>query len=222
MGRELKRVPMNFDWPLNQKWKGYLNPHYKECGKCKGSGQTTARQRLGDLVHLLMISASDALRGKAHPWLCECSGLLHTQGMAPSMDMVELTTGFSERSLDFMGHDAIDRFMAEKKIIEAAGLSESWGTCAECDGEGIDPQMRAAYEAWEKYDPPSGKGYQLWETTSEGSPISPIFETLDALCDWLEQSKASVFGSHTATAIEWKRMLDENFVRHQEGNMVFI
>jgi hypothetical protein len=26
MGRELKRVPLDFDCPLNKVWKGYINP----------------------------------------------------------------------------------------------------------------------------------------------------------------------------------------------------
>ena len=28
MGRELKRVPLDFQWPENKVWDGYLNPHY--------------------------------------------------------------------------------------------------------------------------------------------------------------------------------------------------
>ena len=28
MGRELKRVPLDFDWPLNKPWEGFVNPHY--------------------------------------------------------------------------------------------------------------------------------------------------------------------------------------------------
>ena len=40
MGRELRRVPMDFDWPLNKPWKGFVNPRYtaKECKDCNGSG----------------------------------------------------------------------------------------------------------------------------------------------------------------------------------------
>ena len=28
MGRELKRVPLDFDWPQNKVWHGYLNPYH--------------------------------------------------------------------------------------------------------------------------------------------------------------------------------------------------
>ena len=34
MSRNMKRVPRNFDWPLNQVWGGYLNPYYRMAGKC--------------------------------------------------------------------------------------------------------------------------------------------------------------------------------------------
>ena len=27
MGRELRRVPMDFDWPMKRIWKGYINPY---------------------------------------------------------------------------------------------------------------------------------------------------------------------------------------------------
>lgn len=33
--------------------------------------------------------------------------------------------------------------------------------------------------------PPTGDGYQLWETVSEGSPISPVFATPEELARWL-------------------------------------
>ena len=36
MGRELKRVPMDFDWPLNKIWYGYRNSLCNgECDDCK-------------------------------------------------------------------------------------------------------------------------------------------------------------------------------------------
>ena len=52
-------------------------------------------------------------------------------------------------------------------------------------------------------EPPKGEGYQLWNTTSEGSPISPVFETLDKLCEWCEVN-ATTFGKFKATKEEWK------------------
>lgn len=72
-----------------------------------------------------------------------------------------------------------------------------------------------------KVEPPEGEGFQLWETTSEGSPVSPVFKTLDELCEWCEDN-ATTFGPYKATKEQWKSMLDDNFVCHIEGNAIFI
>jgi hypothetical protein len=44
MGRELRRVPLDFDWPINKTWEGFLNPHYvaKKCEACAGTGYHTS------------------------------------------------------------------------------------------------------------------------------------------------------------------------------------
>lgn len=171
MGRELKRVPLDFAWPLETVWKGFVNPHYEECTACHGQGSTTARQRLEDLVRLLLLSGEDAKRGRCHPYFhADC---LNTQGIVPSQELTALTTGLAGREPSFLGHDACDTWSATKKIIKAAGLSSVlWGMCLVCHGDGIAPEKKAAYEAWEPTDPPEGDGYQIWETVSEGSPIS--------------------------------------------------
>jgi hypothetical protein len=50
MGREIKRVPTDFDWPLNEVWAGYLNPYHvaTECPDCEGSGYSPDAKRLKD------------------------------------------------------------------------------------------------------------------------------------------------------------------------------
>lgn len=57
--------------------------------------------------------------------------------------------------------------------------------------------------------------------TSEGSPVSPVFETLDELCAWCE-GNATTFGSFRTSKAEWKQMLEDNFVVHQEGDRIFM
>lgn len=37
----------------------------------------------------------------------------------------------------------------------------------------------------EKVEPPSGDWWQLWEDVSEGSPVTPSFETKEELIEWL-------------------------------------
>lgn len=195
MGREIKRVPLSFNWPKDKTWEGYMNPHYKghcsNCPDCKGRGSTTASQRLEDLVSLLMLSSDDAMRGKAHPYFAQAP-LCDTQGIAVSKDIVELTAGLAGRKpVGPFGHDSCDKWSATKAIIRAAGLKKSWGVCQRCNGEGSlwdnkESQLKAA--RWRRKEPPKGKGYQLWETVSEGSPISPVFALPEELADWLVSS----------------------------------
>jgi len=66
-----------------------------------------------------------------------------------------------------------------------------------------------------------GDGFQLWSTTSEGSPISPVFESLDELCEWASENETT-FALFKASKEEWKSMLENDFVFHKEGNITFI
>jgi hypothetical protein len=45
--------------------------------------------------------------------------------------------------------------------------------------------------------------YQMYETTSEGTPISPVMESPEALAQWLTDHHASTFGHMTATYEQW-------------------
>ena len=45
--------------------------------------------------------------------------------------------------------------------------------------------------------------WQMYETTTEGTPISPIFATAEDLARWLADTGASAFGSYIATYEEW-------------------
>jgi len=47
------------------------------------------------------------------------------------------------------------------------------------------PDDEEAQEAWERTDPPAGEGWQIWETVSEGSPVSPVLPTAEALVEWM-------------------------------------
>ena len=49
MGRILKRVPLDFTWPLNQTWKGYINPyHSQECKSCEQTGLNPKTKKIQD------------------------------------------------------------------------------------------------------------------------------------------------------------------------------
>lgn len=145
MGRELKRVPLNFDYPLNRVWYGYYMNYISTC--------------YGDGNH------------------CEQC----------------------------------------RKMAEIKGVKLTNYGCPDFDGYFGE----VAQKLKQLCEVPEGEGYQLWETTSEGSPVSPVFETLDALCAWCENN-ATTFGSCKATKEQWKQMLTDGFVYHEENGAIFI
>ena len=206
MGREVKRVALDYEFEIGKVWPGFVNPHYRRCPHCI-AGCTSGRKRLADLVSLLMLSGEDAARRRAHPYFFDAP-LYHTAGTAPpSSDLAELTTGLAEREPSTLGHDGVDKWRAEKKIIEAAGLPDDWGICTHCGGDAVDPECKEAYEAWSETPPPEGEGYQIWETVSEGSPLTPVFETPEELAQHCADHGTSTFGRDTADYETWLRFI---------------
>lgn len=192
MGRAVRRVPVDFDHPIGEQWPGYLPPDQRPCPECK-AGFTPAGEWLKGVVFLLMMLGEDPItradanlssRARAmHPWLVNLP--LRPAGR-PGPDMTELTTGLAGRAPSLFGHDECDNRSAYRKIVGAAGLNpEEWGTCPACDGHAVQPDDLHLEDGWEPTDPPEGEGWQLWETVSEGSPISPVFESSSGLVDWL-------------------------------------
>lgn len=48
--------------------------------------------------------------------------------------------------------------------------------------------------------------FQMYEDTSEGEPISPVFADIETLAHWLADNGASAFAGQTATYEEWLAM----------------
>lgn len=290
MGRELKRVPIDFDWPLKKTWKGYLNPiKYPRCPDCDGTGYSRQAKMLQDIwygwlpFHPLMNGClpwspdHPAIRARAESnyateperkseaeRLAEHfnSGWCHNLNQSDvdallkadrlwdftrvprtqrQRDLVakRVATGkhnswlpydnryrptaqeVNEWSLAGLGHDSLNAGIC----IDARCKANKWPSrCPKCKGNGVvwpSKQAEKEYEAWEREEPPKGDGYQLWETTSEGSPISPVFSTLDELCAYAAEH-CTTFGSSKASAEDWKQMLGDGLVCHREGNMIFL
>lgn len=295
MGRTLKRVPLNFNWPMGKTWGGYLNPHARfrvDCPSCKGSGLAPDAKRFSEQwygsapfdpvaygsrpltidnpvlqafaeqqcrrtpdyygtgpaavarearrllkhwgaswSHQLAQADVDALvdggrlpdftrrpRNEEQAAQLAAAGgywIRESNGYRPTADEV------NDWSLGGMGHDGGNQYVCVKARCEREGVAHE---CPACGGDGelwASPEAKAASEAWTDEEPPIGDGFQLWETTSEGSPASPVFSTLDELCAWCADN-ATTFGSSRASAEKWREMLDEDFVRHEEGNVVFL
>lgn len=196
MGREIKRVPIDFDWPRDKVWQGYLMPDNLEPAPCPEgeaccNGVTPARAwvaEIADLTLMLDDDLDDQRRGRPlHPYFASVHG--YSSRPRPSVDIREFGTGLAGREASWLGHDACDGWRATEKLIAAAGLDpETWGVCPGCGGRAsveAYPGQRAEADAWTATDPPTGAGWQLWETTSEGSPISPVFPTAEGLAQWL-------------------------------------
>lgn len=60
---------------------------------------------------------------------------------------------------------------------------------------------------WEKFDPPTGEGYQLWSTTTAGHPMSPVFDSPEKLATYLVDNKVSSFADETCTYEQWLRFI---------------
>jgi hypothetical protein len=100
--------------------------------------------------------------------------------------------------------EAMDEWYAEWKAWERGDRPEY------CSEEG------SSLPYWEWSGPPPDPAYympqwpeherthlMMYESTSEGTPISPAFETPEELARWLADSNASAFGSCTATYEQW-------------------
>lgn len=91
----------------------------------------------------------------------------------------------NEWSLSGFGHDSINAWIAVRARCEREGFTDQ---CTACQGHGsleAYEGQRAEAEAWQPSEPPMGEGWQLWETVSEGSPVSPVFATSGELAAWM-------------------------------------
>lgn len=53
--------------------------------------------------------------------------------------------------------------------------------------------------------------FQMYETCTEGTPISPVMDSPEALARWLTDNEASAFGSLTASYEAWLRVCQGGF-----------
>lgn len=241
----MKRVPMDFDWPLGRIWKGFLNPYEGcDCPWCYDEGRRSSYgytkeaqeyeklwygQYCGEYVphpyrpderycpskkpytlerwEYDFIVSNDRLRKD----LFECE----PKDVPP---FEELTEWLLRHNLSFR----IDTIFVSMMCDEYCRRKGVPSSCPHCNGSGKvwqTEKVHRLHDEWERIEPPTGDGWQLWETTSEGSPQSPVFATFEELCEWCAEN-ATTFASFKATKEEWMKMLDDDFVCHQEGNII--
>ena len=202
MGREIKRVALDFNWPQNMIWKGFLNPyHSQKCIACDQSGYNPETKKLADDWYDFGRTGRrwcDAITQDEVQALVDngrLRGLTHDH--VPGKDCVEkephsVPTAVEVNRLSRIRgvflHDAINKLICVETRAKRLGV---WGTCPVCQGNGelwFSDKCKALNDAWyedEQYEPPSGDGWQVWETVSEGSPVSPVFATAKDCVDWL-------------------------------------
>lgn len=272
MGRELRRVPLDFKWPHNKTWEGFLNPHYvaTPCPVCvDNSGHSTgyapyaqkvmdqwyghrggikevpaysqphlptddhvmayaqrqlnhspgfygkgvealAREALrlsilwnGSLSHHLdqddvqaLIDAG-RLHDFTHDWRAGDDG--KSKWFAKEPAVTPTAREVNIWSCGGFGHDGINMNIVIRSRCERAGQPV---TCTHCEGEGAiwpSKEAEALYDTWEPTPPPEGVGYQVWQTVSEGSPISPVFATPEALARHMTTTR---WGADEGTSYE--------------------
>lgn len=105
------------------------------------------------------------------------------------------------------GHDSINQWVCVKARCKKLRVSTR---CKECKGNGTIWQSKAAmrfHNAWRKQDPPKGEGWQLWETVSEGSPISPVFSTPEELATYMSTPGNDTSVTKGTTFEQWMGMI---------------
>ncbi len=85
------------------------------------------------------------------------------------------------------------------ELIEEKGLAEALDYCG--GGPCSDDYMPDWPESERTH-------FQMYETCSEGTPISPVCETPEELARWLADNNASAFGDMTATYEQWVATID--------------
>ncbi len=92
--------------------------------------------------------------------------------------------------------------MTGHRTLKRVPLDFSWPLGEVWTGYLKPPKKRGR---WQPTEPPTGEGYQLWETVSEGSPISPVFASTEALAAWCEE-QATLFARFKLSQAAWQEL----------------
>jgi len=95
----------------------------------------------------------------------------------------------NENGICGIGHDAINSWVVIRSRAERDGKTT---TCEHCEGEGNywdSLENQKLCDEWRQTEPPVGEAYQIWETVSEGSPISPPFADPKDLAEYMSHTR---------------------------------
>lgn len=212
--RTVKRVPMDFDAPHTEVFAGYVMPEdvcLAECETCEGTGMSPTARWLHDTFYdhhvvsqrgwgsFLVQDDVDVLVAESR-----LSDVVDREPTADNQRNWERV--IVPRTAEWVNaqrhiHDGINVWILVKHRCDRLGAVAE---CPVCEGDGNvgTPEERERYDNWVGTEPPEGDGWQLWETTSEGSPQSPVFATARELADWCGPN-ATVFADIKRSADDW-------------------
>lgn len=235
MGRICKRVPLDFSWPMKTLWIGYVNPYKSvDCPYC-GNGYSEKAQAIreevyphlkGDYCRIPNPYREDMCynpHSKEHNMTQDEVDYFMSKQHKVTMDQVNRVMAshfsdaekitpeiFSKLSLILWDFP----YALESLMIKYHSEKEGWDpACPHCNGKGIlflNEEIKRLHEEFKWVDPPTGEGYQIWEDTSEGSPITPVFKTAEELAEYCEREGVSWFGSSTASKEDWLRVINDS------------
>lgn len=225
--RELRRVPADFDCPIGTTWTGWFNPDGPlKCSGCGGDGYSPTAQWLYTTFYehntppgkhwgdKLLQHEVDALAeqgvfrtfiGRSLPTDRHPHGINQWMRLYPSAEEVNAV----QRGGHFLHDLQVNVYTVVPIRCKALGAELE---CSTCNGEGViyrNAEHRAACDAWNP-EPPTGDHIQIWQTVSEGGPVSPVFpDTIEGrhqLAMWMENNDTSV--TSNLTAADWLRVMD--------------
>jgi hypothetical protein len=221
--RTVKRVPLDFDWPIDKVWIGYEPFAATTCVECDGIGHSALAAALAGAFYVDKTGPDGAGRGwhdqldQADVDQLVANGRLlqfthrydqatnqwQPTGQRPTAAQVNTV----QRST-LLVHDATNqRLLVEGRCVRL-GVDPA---CPSCMGSGNLAAGQEPASSWQPVEPPTGEGWQLWETVSEGSPQTPVFATSQALAAWCAEH-ASVFAGEGWSYQLWLRYILEDFV----------
>lgn len=228
MSREIRRVPLDFDFPCGETWSGYLTDEFDfpSCPDCfyvelptlmsrlfpdpgpSASGLTPSAYAISQSFYPHMIGGPMA---EQLAW-CNKIGQAEVDHLLAEGRLIDFshrwnpeTSKWEPRDVKVtaamvnanrFAHDAINHSLLVRFRCQQLGIEVS---CPTCEGHGsiATEEQRQAADDWEGTEPPTGPGYQLWQTVSEGGPVSPVFATPEGLATWIRDYGTENDGRNT-------------------------
>lgn len=235
MGRICKRVPLDFSWPMKTIWIGYVNPYNGvKCPYCD-AGYSKEAQKIRDEVYRHNHDDRYLPNPYHTGWRYNPKQKVYNMGQ-DEIDYIMSNKFNDEQRKNVMEYMVKPQYPDAKKItpeifsylalinpmfptcnldwelINYHSEKEGWDSrCPHCGGDGIlylNDEIKRLHEDFRWQEPPTGEGYQIWENTSEGSPITPVFKTAEELAEYCEREGVSWYAHETASKEDWLQLIN--------------